>query len=53
MSSWRPPGSILKALDSIFKAPSPDLGEFWNDFLEILGQNAKKATKAQSAKKKP
>ena len=43
------PGSILQALDSIFEGPSLDLGGFWNDFFEILGQNAKKAKNAKNA----
>ena len=39
----------MEALDSIFEAPSLDLGGFWNDFFEILGQNAKKAKNAKNA----
>ena len=46
MASWKAPGSILKAPDSIFEAPRLDLDGFWNDFFEICGQNAKKAKKA-------
>ena len=53
MTSWRPPGSILEAPDSILEAPRLDLGRFWNDFFEIFGQNAKKAINAQSALKVP
>ena len=49
MTSWRPPGSILEAPDSILEAPKLDLGRFWNDFFEILGQNAKKAKNAKNA----
>ena len=30
MASWRPPGSILEA-------PRLDLGEFWDQFFDILG----------------
>ena len=49
MTSWRPPGSILEAPDSILEAPKLDLGRFWHDFFEILGQNAKKAKNAKNA----
>ena len=49
MASWRAPGSILEAPDSIFEAPSLHLGGFWNDFFEIFGQNAKKAKNAKNA----
>ena len=49
MASWRAPGSILEALDSIFEAPSLDLGGFWNDFFEFFSQNAKKAKNAKDA----
>ena len=49
MTSWRPPGSILEAPDSILEAPKLDLGRFWRDFLKILGQNAKKAKIAKNA----
>ena len=49
MTSWRPPGSILEAPDSILEAPRLDLGRFWHDFFEILGQNAKKAKNAKNA----
>ena len=47
--SWKPPGSILEAPDSILEAPKLDLGRFWHDFFEILGQNAKKAKNAKNA----
>ena len=40
----------MEALDSILKAPSLDLGGFWNDFFEIFDQNAKKAKNAKNAK---
>ena len=49
MTSWRPPGSILEAPDSILEAPKLDLGRFWHDFFDILGQNAKKAKNAKNA----
>ena len=37
MASWRAPGSILEAPDSIFETPRLDFGGFWNDFFEISG----------------
>ena len=43
------PGSILEAPDSLFKAPRLHLGRFWNDFFQIFGQNAQKATNAKNA----
>ena len=49
MVSWRPPGWILDASDWILEAPKLDLGRFWSDFFEILGQNAKKAKIAKNA----
>ena len=49
MTSWRPPGSILEAPGSILEAPRLDLGRFWHDFFEILGQDAKKAKNAKNA----
>ena len=49
MASWRAPGSILKAPDSILEAPRLDLGGFWHDFFNIFGQDAKKAKNAKNA----
>ena len=47
--SWRAPGTILEAPDSLFKAPRLQLGRFWNDFFQIFGQNATKAMNAKNA----
>ena len=49
MASWMPPGWILDASGLILEAPKLDLGRFWHDFFEILGQNAKKAKNAKNA----
>ena len=39
----------MQVPDSILQAPKLDLGRFWHDFFEILGQNAKKAKNAKNA----
>ena len=39
----------MEAPDSLFKAPRLQLGRFWNDFFQIFGQNAQKATNAKNA----
>ena len=49
MASCRAPSSILEAPGFDFEASRLDLGEFWNDFFEIFGQNAKKARNAKNA----
>ena len=42
MTSWRAPGSILEAPDSIFETPGLDFRESWDECFEILGVLARK-----------
>ena len=39
----------MKAWDWVLEVPKLDLGRFWHDLFEILGQNANKAKNAKNA----